>query len=236
MNSRLLSRFVPCLGALTLSASILLFPIASHAAPGGEKTYRVTIENLTPDNGGGAAQVLSPALVVAHSNKISLFHVGETASPGVADVAEDAITATGVAMLSGNPDVGFVGGLGAPILPGSSGSFEFTTSGNANRLSLVTMLVNTNDAFTGLDGVQLTGNTNTYMAMAYDAGSEVNDQLTAHIPGPPCCGDVGQNGTVENGVITHHAGILAGVGDLDPARWGWDANRPVARITVERVR
>jgi hypothetical protein len=179
--------------------------------------------------------VLSPPLIVVHTNKVDLFSVGEPANQAVADMAEDAIGATGIGLLSGNPDVSYVDQPGGPILPGQSASYEVETRANSHLLSLVTMLVNTNDAFAGLDAVRLTGQGSEYHALAYDAGSEVNDQLQASIPGP-CCGDTGRNGTDEFGVIAHHPGIQMGVGDLDPAVWGWPASQPVARISIERLR
>ena len=218
---------------LTATASLLLAGLA-FADPGGTRTYRVTIENLTANNGGGAAQVLSPALVLAHTNRVHLFEVGMPANQAVVDVAEDAIGATGLAMFGSDPEVASVMvAPGAPIAPGASASFEITTRRNATKLSLVSMLVNTNDGFTGLDAIQLSSNFQEFYAEAYDAGSEVNDQLAGSIPGP-CCGDTGRNGTDEHGVITHHPGIQSGVGDLDPAQWGWSG--AVARITVERVK
>jgi hypothetical protein len=224
----LLTVTLAALGSLPLAG-------AAGADAGGAKTYRITIQNMTPSRGGGASQVLSPALVLAHSNRFDLFEVGQRANQAVADVAEDAVAATGLAAYANDPEVELVTtGPSAPILPGAQASFEITTRGNATKLSLVSMLVNTNDGFTGLDGVQLTGNYQEYWTNAYDAGSEVNDQLEAHIPGP-CCGDTGRSGTPENGVITHHAGIQPNTGDLSPAQWGWPAG-PVARIVVERVR
>ena len=45
------------------------------------------------------------------------------------------------------------------------------------------MLVNTNDAFTGLDSVKLRGGTHVYEVGAYDAGTEVNNESASHIPG-----------------------------------------------------
>lgn len=104
------------------------------------------------------------------------------------------------------------------------------------------MLVNTNDGFTGLDAVSLpraagkgpAGGSSVFMVMGYDAGSEMNDQLLANIPGP-CCGDMDRNGTAEMRPISHHPGILAGVGQLDPATWGWPVDQPVARITIENI-
>lgn len=222
------------LGILAVAAGVTLAISASlaHADPGGTRTFRVTIENLTP----AGSQPISPALYVAHSRRLDLFEVGQPASQAVSDVAEDAIAATGIAALTGVPGVGAVGaGPGAPIGPGAMGSFEFTTRGGANTFSMVAMLVNTNDAFIGLDSVPLTGGRMEYYANAYDAGSEVNDQLASNIPGP-CCGDTGRNGTDEFGVIMHHMGIQAGVGDLSPATYGWNVAQPAARIVVERVR
>ena len=196
------------------------------AAP---RTYRVTIENLT------SGQPISPALYVAHTRQVDLFEVGQPASQAVADVAEDAIAQTGINQLTGAPGVAAVGaGPSAPIGPRGRGSFEFTTQGNANVFSFVAMLVNTNDAFIGLDSVQLTGARQTFDVNVYDAGSEVNDQLASNIPGP-CCGDTGRNGTNENGFIAPHPNIQAGVGDLSPAQYGWFPGS-VARVTIERVR
>lgn len=226
-----------CLTRAACSIALLLavpLTIPGPALAQGAKTYRITIENMMPNRGGGASQVLSPALVLAHTQRIDLFEVGHPASQAVEDVAEDAIAATGLSAFGGHPEVESVmRAPGAPIPPGQMASFEITTQRNANRLSLVTMLVNTNDGFTGLDAVPLTGARMEYMVEAYDAGTEVNDQLTASIPGP-CCGDTDRNGTPENGVIHHHPGIQSGTGDLDPAQWGWPMG-PVARIIVERV-
>ena len=78
--------------------------------------------------------------------------------------------------------------------------------------------------------MKLRNGTDVYEVGAYDAGTEVNNELGSHIPGP-----AGGNPFVrdpEGGVIAHHAGFQ-GVGDLDPAEYGWSG--PVARITIERV-
>ncbi len=213
----------------------LMAPTTALADAGGTKTYRITVENLMPARGGGASQVLSPSLVLVHDAGVDLFSVGQIANQSVIDVAEDAIGATGVAAYSGNPGVGFVGFLGSPIPPGQSQSFEVNAPARFHQLSLVTMLVSTNDGFTGLDAVRLGSRSDAYMTQAYDAGSEQNDQLIASIPGP-CCGDTGRHGAGESLPIRHHAGILVGVGNLDPATWGWPTESPVARITVERLK
>lgn len=75
-------------GALAAAAASAVLFLAGpvHAAP--SRTYRVTIENLTPSRGPGASQVLSPALVVVHDRSFDLFTVGERANEAVIDVAE----------------------------------------------------------------------------------------------------------------------------------------------------
>ena len=94
------------------------------------------------------------------------------------------------------------------------------------------MLVNTNDAFGGLDGVRLPHRgEKVYYIRAYDAGSELNSELASDIPGP-CCGSPGQ-GSDEHRRIRHHAGIT-GAGDLDTDDYGW--NDPTAKLTVTRIK
>jgi Spondin_N len=200
------------------------------------KTWRVTITNLTPVVSGnpaaGSSQPLSPPLAVVHTNNTDVWSVGGFASPDVAAIAEDADNASLTGALAGAAGVRSVETVAsAPIFSGASYSFEVTSRGSENRLTLLSMLVNTNDAFTGLDSLHLSGRGGTYYTQAYDAGSEANDQLAAHIPGPCCGNPFVRNPTSEP--IAHHAGIVDGVGDLSSALWGWSG--PAAKIVVERV-
>ena len=105
--------------------------------------------------------------------------------------------------------------------------------GRFDRLSLVGMLVTTNDAFYGLSQHALPkhrGGATT--GPAYDAGSEANTEMCAHIPGPPC-GNAGvrmTNGA--EGFVHVHAGIH-GVADLIPAQHDW--RNDVVRVEVTRL-
>ena len=92
------------------------------------------------------------------------------------------------------------------------------------------MLVNTNDAFTGLDALRLGGRGATLERMAYDAGSERNNELRGFTPGP-CCNHPFVRDP-EGELIRPHQGIT-GIGELDPALYGWED--PVARFTIQRV-
>jgi hypothetical protein len=198
----------------------------------GSWTWRVTISNLTPPGPGApGSQPLSPPLFAVHSSKTDVWSVGDIASHGVAAIAEDAnngVLESALPQLEGFKTV--FTGAGGPIPSGTSRSFTVETDGRFNRLSIVTMLVNTNDAFTGLDSLLLRGRGETRSTAAYDAGSEVNNELETHIPGP-CCNNPFVRAP-EGRLIRHHDGIL-GVGDLSPALYDW--NDPVAGIAIERV-
>jgi hypothetical protein len=216
------------LAALAVAAGLAATPSVVDAGNGHHRapaTYQVTIENLST-----GFQPLSPAGVAIHHPRADVWSVGAPASAAVAAVAEDANLPVFVDTYGQTRGVwqSFVGG-DAPIPPGASATFEFEAR-PGQRISLVSMLVNTNDAFTGLDSVKLRGGERVYEVGAYDAGTEANNELASHIPGP-----VGNNPFVrdpEGGVIAHHPGVQ-GVGDLDPEVHGWDD--PVARITIERV-
>jgi hypothetical protein len=199
---------------------------------GRAKTYRVTVENLTPPHTSGpGAQPLSPPLFVVHSNRADVWSVGDIASHGLAAIAEDANNSVLESALSGLPGVRSVDtGAGGPIPSGTSRSFTVEAAGRFNRLSLVTMLVNTNDAFTGLDSLHLTGRRSHVLTQAYDAGSERNNELKSHVPGP-CCGNAFVRDP-EGLVVGMHEGIT-GRGQLLPSVYGW--NGPAARITVEPI-
>jgi hypothetical protein len=116
-----------------------------------------------------------------------------------------------------------------------------------DRFSLATMLICTNDGFTGLDGVELPQKRpGTHMLMSYDAGTENNTEKSKDIVDP--CSDLGPekvpgdpNGNDDKsaGVDTNppapiqmHPGIMGG-GDLNPAVHKW--TDPVAMVTIERM-
>jgi hypothetical protein len=185
----------------------------------------VTITNLTPPG----SQPLSPPLFVVHSGRAEIWSVGQISTHPVAGIAEDANNAPAETAFAALPGVRNVfTGAGGPIPPGASRTYTVETSGPFNRLSLLTMLVNTNDAFTGLDSLLVRGNGTTLRTMAYDAGSERNNELIAFIPGP-CCNHPFVRDP-EGALIRMHEGIT-GRGDIDPAVYGWHG--AVARIEID---
>jgi hypothetical protein len=205
------------------------------------RTYKVMIENLT------TTQPLSPGVLVAHDDSAYLWKDGMKASEGIRLIAEE-----------GKPDVAYneamsmagvhgVSKIDMPIQRKGTTSpymrtFEIVASDKATKLSAATMLVCTNDGFTGLNSAMLPYNVNdsvTYTSNGYDAGTELNDERSQTI-----VDGCGKEGTVPlpmdgdsrvatSEMIHHHPGIM-GNADLSKSAHGW--NDPVAKITIERVK
>lgn len=208
-----------------LSTLILATAMIGSAQASGLATYQVTITNAT------SHQVLTPPLVVTHKHKFSLFNVTGTASDGLATLAESGNPgplSDEVSNAVGVRDV--VAGTG-PIVYGTSASVTITAR-KRDRLSLAAMLATTNDGFAGLRSVALPRHSATYFAYAYDAGSETNNELCSHIPGPPCAPGSGNASDDGEGFITLHNGIH-GVGDLNASHLDWRG--PVAVVTITRL-
>ena len=237
------------LGSSLLAASALagLAPIAA-AQSGATATYRVTIANLAP------GQPLTPPLVVLHRPTISIVEAGAPASEGLQQLAENGNPAVLVDSLSGNDAVGAVavgehpiasGGIpGAAAIP-SVATIEVTADRGANRISVASMLICTNDGFSIVHDAKApgkVGQTSTFFSHAYDAGTEVNTEAFADLV-PPCQGLVGVTGDAEGtgmsnpdltegGVVAPHMGI-AGEADLDAMAHAV-AESP-ALVVVERI-
>lgn len=215
---------------------------------GPVREYEVTIENLT------TGQALTPPLLATHGRAADVFTVGEAASVGVQEIAENGNLAPLLEALNGSDRVFDVVTGAAPLVPaGTPGGEMFddavtltvTADRGAKFLSFVSMLICTNDGFTGLDALQLpehVGSSVMAYGAGYDAGTELNTEDFADIV-PPCQGLIGvasdDAGTgmsnpdlAEGGVITHHPGVLGG-DDLLPEVHGWE--NPVIKVTVTRI-
>ena len=114
------------------------------------------------------------------------------------------------------------------IDPGESVTIYITGNRDYNRLSLAGMLLPTNDTFVAVDSMPLPRRHATSLALAYDAGSEMNDEMCANIPGPPCGGAPFSDGLAEGYV--HISRGISGEGDLKASDHDW--RNPVARVTV----
>lgn len=209
-------------------------------------TYRVTIENLT------SGQPLSPPVVATHGGGIRMFTVGRQASSELEAIAEDGNQIPMADFFRASDRVTDVVDVGMPLSPSGTspmGFMDAVTVGieahQGDKLSLATMLICTNDGFTGLDRAKLPKQgAKIFLTAGYDAGTEDNTEQSEDIVDP--CSGLGpillsgdpndnENAAVDSDPhvpIRHHPNISGG-GDLTVAAHGW--TDPVAKVTVTRV-
>lgn len=227
---------------------ILVVAFASTVAFSSNDTqyYRVTVQNLT------SGQPLSPVVAATHAPSIAMFANGELASPELEAIAEDGNQIPMFDLLSGSAQVTQAVDVGMPLTPSGQVVGNFTDAATfemaaspGDRISLATMLICTNDGFTGLDRARLPANGSVvYWTFAYDAGTEDNTEMSEDIVDP--CSGLGPvglegdpNGNEDAAVDTdpqmqigRHRGILGG-GDLDPAAHNWQG--AIAKVTITAV-
>ena len=202
--------------------------LVSTSVLAGDANFEVTITNVT------RGQTFTPILVASHKKGVKLFELGEVASDELATLAEDGDVAPLTGLLIGNPEVIDVADSGGMLAPGDSVTVVVDASHGAKQVSVASMLIPTNDAFFSLNGVEAPKGNKTvvYLSPAYDAGSEPNDELCAHIPGPACGGAGSSPGVGGEDYVHIHAGIH-GIGDLDADMYDW--RNPVAQISIRRT-
>lgn len=226
----------------SISKLALVLCLAAGVAAGSEiraddddsgHHYEITITNVT------RGQQFTPFLIATHKPSVRLFELGRPASPELQRLAEEGDTAPLAARLSADPRVLAVVTSGPLLDPGASRTVRVRTRGDFDHVSVASMLIPTNDGFLSLNGVQGPRGRDAAMLFspAYDAGSEVNDETCANIPGPffEECGGPGGGGSPtggEEGYVHIHAGIH-GIGDMNPSRRDW--RNPVVQIVIRRV-
>lgn len=231
------------IAAALVGAAAMMATALPAAAAGPDAEFQVTVYNLTE-----SGQWFTPPVVVAHRPAVDLFEVGEPANEAIRQIAENGNLGPAVDFAGSSRHVlgaAVLAGSPPPLAPGDSISGELTAQMSATRLSFASMLICTNDGFTGVDSVRLPrhlGHSVTVYASAYDAGTEINTEDWDDLV-PPCAmltgfGDQGGTGMsnpalAENGVISKHPGIQGGE-DLIPSVHDWD--NPVAKIVVTRTR
>ncbi len=208
---------------------LLALPLAVAATSTLADDYQVTITNLTQ------AQSFTPVLVATHKAGYPVFMPGSPASADLEAVAEGGDISGLKATLDASDDVHETVASEGLLGPGKSVTLTLDNSKRFRYLSLVSMLIPTNDAFLGISGLKLPKKKNnpvTIAVPAYDAGTEINDELCSNIPGP-VCGGAGMSADNGEGFISVHPGIH-GVGDLTPATYDW--RNPAALVTIERMK
>lgn len=209
--------------AASLIVGFLFSTTVSAQSP--NRMYKVTVTNTT------SGQYFTPILAVTHKSDIALFDLGLPASPELEALAENGMTMPLEEAVADSPNVVDTATSAGLLGPGESTTLLI--EGRALRLlSLAAMMLPTHDTFMAVDSMILPRNFGEYTAIAYDAGTEENDELCDNIPGPQCGGSNVNDDSGEGYV--HIANGIHGIGDLDPAAYDW--RNPVAQITVRRMR
>lgn len=167
--------------------------------------YAIKLVNVT------ANQPLAPAAVVLHSDSNYAWEVGAPASLGLENLAE-----------SGSPDM-LLGEIDYAIdsmasegilMPGASTTIYVEGEwSDSLALTIASMPVNTNDAFSGTTAWNIAGLENGMSLSAllpiYDAGTEANTESSASIPGPAAGGE-GFNAARDDiaDVVARHNGVV----------------------------
>jgi hypothetical protein len=202
-------------------------------------SFDVTVTNLT--NG----QPLSPVAVIAHQDAFAVLTIGAAATAGLETLAEGGDNSALIAEATADAAVMATASGAAAIGPAGTETISIEVLESelpGLLLSVSSMLVNTNDAITGINGASVadlaTGESLTWRSIAYDAGTEANTESAAHIPGPAGGGegfnaardDIADRVAMHTGVVSQDDGFatsaLTGQHRFD---------NPVAQITVERI-
>ena len=204
------------------------------------KRYEVSITNTTK------GQSFTPQLVATHKKSLSLFTLGEPASDSLELLAEGGDTAPLTQDIQNSTgQMGEVLTVPGLLAPGQTTVIEIMGNYKHHYLSLAAMLLPSNDTFVALSAIKLPRKGSvSHFALAYDAGTEKNDQNCAHIPGPHC-GGLGEahsmpsdmdEGFVYIGNGFHDLGDMDAEGNiiLKPMMYDW--NNPVALITIKRIK
>lgn len=192
--------------------------------------YQVTVKNLTN------AQPFSPVTLLLHDSG-EFWSVGESASNALELIAEAGDNSELVA----SSDVSSYAASDGVLGYGQSVTLTVSQSATANYLSLITMLVNTNDAFSGLNKIDISelavNDSLSYRVGAYDAGTEENSEAAGTIPGPADGGE-GYNATRDDvDMVTKHPGIVSSDDGLTSSVLSYQHkfDNPVMSVTITRV-
>ncbi|WOH37813.1 spondin domain-containing protein [Thalassotalea fonticola] len=194
-------------------------------------SYEVSVVNLTN------AQPMSPIAVVLH-NEGNLWMVGESASTALEALAESGDNSQVL-----NLDVVLASASGDGVLmPGMSDTIMVTSVEIVpTQLSIATMLVNTNDAFTGINSMSLenlaVGESISMLTGSYDSGTEKNTESTASIPGPAAEGEGFNNARDDVDFVAMHPGIVTKNDGLTGSTLNFSHrfDNPTLRVTITRT-
>lgn len=192
--------------------------------------YEVSISNMSN------FQPLSPVGIIFGSEE-SFFEIGAPASLALEKLAEGGdnseLLATGKTSASTQ----------SPVLPGETAILNIRKDFGDFKFSAFSMLVNTNDAFTGVNAYDLNdlevGETVILKTNAYDAGTEGNSEAAGTIPGPADVNGEGFNAIRDDSNVVHmHSGVVTKDDGLSSSVLTEQAkfDNTVMRVSIRRTK
>ncbi|HHH36054.1 MAG TPA: hypothetical protein ENK48_04410 [Gammaproteobacteria bacterium] len=209
---------------------------SNHSNDSATRTpdFEITVTNLS------SGQPFSPLAVILHREGYHAFMPGEAATAGLEMLAEGGNNGDLVAAAQGASTVLATTTGSAALAPGESSRFSLTAPGPDIRLTVLGMLVNSNDGFAALSGADLgtlaPGESLILHGLAYDAGTEANTETATTVPGQ---GGEGFNAARDDGdKVTVHPGIVSKDDGLATSALAAAQrfDNPVMRVVVRRNR
>lgn len=216
----------------TLCTASLLALVSHQALAAG---ITVEVQNLTQ------GMYFTPVAVVAHIPDASLFEVGEEASPEIQEMAEGGSLA-GLTALGGTISADILAEPAAgPLGPTAKVSGSFMTADGNTVLSVVAMILPSNDDLSGLNAWDLSqlavGDSWSTTARVYDSGTEINSEASGTMPGPADGGEGFNPMRNDTGFVAMHPGVVSGDDGLSSSvlTVQHKFDNPAIRIKVTRT-
>lgn len=222
---------------------------------GNTAVYTIQITNLT------YSQPLSPAAIIMHEPGYSVFVEGQPASVALEELAEGGDPSSIIDEASVATQFLDAITTSRAIAPRSIGATSTLLVPELDtddlRVSITSMLVDTNDGFTGLNAANISdmtvGQSMSFMAPSWDSGTEANLETAVTMPGPAATAAGGGGAAAGFDAVRDdlfdrvrlHAGVVTNANANDPSMEGlassilteadrWD--NPTAKIIITRTR
>jgi len=197
-------------------------------------SYEIIITNLT------GAQPVAPVAVVLHTSGYTAGAAGASASVALEKLAEGGDNAMLLSEANAHAAVLTSAGGAGVLMPAASETISVSVNDNAGLLiSVAGMLVNTNDGFAALSGLNISslavGESQVAFLPVFDAGTEANVETAATMPGQGGTGfDAARN---DVGFISVHRGVVTADDGLATSALN-DSHRfdnPALKVVIRRI-
>ncbi len=214
--------------------------------PSAGGTFTVTVEagagpgelDITVENTSGGTSypaLFSPVLWASHDDSISAFTAGMPASASLEILAEDADPSGLLGDLEGDAGVAASGVDDMPLGTGSTFTFTVTPDSDAPNLSIIAMVIPSNDTFVAIDSLPLVDDAGELLDIA-----EIQDALDAAVGAWEAGTEANQAGAIGRDQYPRQAADNTGVNEgnglvrstEDDPIWAWPSADQLVLVTI----